>query len=146
MVVGGVAAGIHGMTRATFDLDVCYDPSVDNRGRLAALLQEWGVYLRGVEQGLPFVMDARQLEITPVMTLTTKLGDFDVMDAVSGVGDFEKVLANSVEATVDELAFRILDLPALIAAKRATGRPKDRDQLPELEALLDLTRRSGDRC
>ena len=44
-----------------------------------------------------------------------------------------------------ELVFRILDLPALIAAKRATGRPKDRDQLPELEALLELTRRRSDR-
>ncbi len=34
--------------------------------------------------------------------------------------------------------FRVLDLPSLIKAKRAAGRPRDYDHLPELEALLAL--------
>ena len=34
--------------------------------------------------------------------------------------------------------FRVLDLPSLIKAKRAAGRPRDFDHLPELEALLAL--------
>jgi hypothetical protein len=138
VVVGGVAAGLHGMARATFDLDICYDPAPDNRGRLAAVLAEWNAYLRGVEADLPFVMDARQLEISPVMTLATSLGDLDVMDRVEGVGDFTAVLANSVETIVGDTRFRILDLPALIKAKRAANRQKDRGQLPELEALLEM--------
>jgi hypothetical protein len=43
-----------------------------------------------------------------------------------------------VQVEAFDVTFRVLDLPALIAAKRATGRPKDVDQLPELEALLAL--------
>ncbi len=138
VVVGGVAAGLHGMARATFDLDICYDPTPDNRDRLARVLAAWKAYPRGVEPGLPFVMDARQLEISPVQTLTTSLGDLDIIDRVEGVGDFPAVLANSVETVVGETRFRILDLPALIKAKGATRRQKDREQLPELEALLEL--------
>jgi hypothetical protein len=83
-------------------------------------------------------MDARQLLITPVMALTTSMGDLNVMDRVTGVGEFEAVSAQSVETRVGEVAFRILDLPALLAAKRASARPKDLAQLPELEALLAL--------
>jgi hypothetical protein len=88
-------------------------------------------------------MDARQLLITPVMTLTTSTGDLDVMDRVAGVGDFSAVLAHSVETRVGDVSFRILDLPSLVAAKRASARPKDLDQLPELEALLALRQRGG---
>jgi len=138
VVIGGVAAGLHGMQRATFDLDICYDPSADNRARLAGVLQGWKAYLRGADAGLPFTMDAKQLQITPVLTLTTSVGDLDVMGRVSGVGEYADVLASSVEAQVGGVTFRILDLPGLIKAKRATGRRKDRDQLPDLEALLEL--------
>jgi hypothetical protein len=141
VVIGGVAAGLHGAGRATFDLDICYDPSEENRERLARVLAGWDAYLRGVEPGLPFTMDARQLLITPVMTLTTSTGDLDVMDRVAGVGEFAAVLAQSVETRVGTVSFRILDLPALVAAKRASARPKDLDQLPELEALLAVRRK-----
>ena len=143
VVIGGVAAGLHGAGRATFDLDICYDPSEANREHLARVLAEWGAYLRGVEAGLPFTMDARQLLITPVMTLTTSTGDLDLMDRVAGVGEFDAVLAKSVEARVAGVSFRILDLPGLVAAKRASARRKDLEQLPELEALLALRKQNS---
>lgn len=145
VVVGGVAAGLQGMTRATVDLDICYDPAPENRARLAALLKSWNAYLRGADPGLPFTIHARQLEITPVLTLTTIQGDLDVMDRVAGGGEFADVWASSVKAQVGGVVFRILDLAGLVKAKRATGRPKDRDQLPELEALLEMRRARGTR-
>lgn len=140
VLVGGVAANLQGSPRMTYDLDICYDPAEDNVRNLAALLQLWDVYLRGIESGLPFVMDAKQFRVTPVMTLVTKYGDLDVMDRIAGVGmgDYPDVFAASVEIDVDGLRFRALGLAGLVAAKRAAGRKKDRDQLPELEALLEL--------
>lgn len=145
VVVGGVAAGIHGSARATFDLDICYDPAPDNTERLARVLLKWHAYLRGVEPGLPFIMDARAFRITPVMTLTTDLGPLDVMDRVLGVGEFDAVLDNSVDVEAVGVRFHALALPALVRAKRAVRRPKDLDQLPELEALLARTRRGPGR-
>ena len=138
VVIGGVAASLHGSARVTFDLDLCYDPAPDNRERLASVLRGWGAYLRGVEPGLPFTMDARALQASHVLTLTTRLGDLDVMDAVAGVGDYTAVVAASATFAVGGVRCQVLDLPALIQAKRAAGRTKDRDQLPGLEALLEI--------
>jgi hypothetical protein len=143
VVIGGVAANAHGSARITGDLDVCYDPEAENRRRLAATLAAWGAYLRGVEPGLPFVMDERALRTTPVMTLITAQGSIDVMDRVLGVGEFPDVLRDSQEIESDGVRFRVLSLPALIRAKRAARRRKDLDQLPELEALLEMRRERG---
>jgi hypothetical protein len=62
-----------------------------------------------------------------------------VLDLVKGVGDYAACLKRSVTIEAFHISFRIIDLPALIDAKRAAGRPKDIDQLPELEALLALS-------
>jgi hypothetical protein len=141
VLIGGVAAGVHGSTRVTFDLDICYSPEPENRRRLATLLTEWDAYLRGVEPGLPFVMDDRTLETSPVLTLTTRLGALDVLDAVQGVGPYPEVVKQSVKAEFAGRQILVLDLPGLLKAKRATKRPRDAEQIPELEALLALRRR-----
>jgi hypothetical protein len=59
VIVGGVAAAVHGSARVTVDLDICYDPAPDNRERLAALLARLNACLRGVEPDLPFVTRSR---------------------------------------------------------------------------------------
>lgn len=143
VVIGGVAATVQGSARFTNDIDICYDPAPANRERLARLLREWHAYLREVEPGLPFVMDAQQLRATPVMTLTTERGAIDIFDRVAGIGEYVQVRAASEAAEIGETRFRVLTLEALIAAKKATGRPKDREHLVELEALRAL-RGKGD--
>ncbi len=141
VVVGGVAATIQGSARLTNDLDICYDPAPDNLEALVRLLRSWHAYLREVEPGLPFTLDVRALRATPIMTLTTDLGDIDLLDQVLGVGSYPDVLAASEPVRVDAIEFRALTLPALIAAKKATGRARDREHLIELEALLALRRK-----
>jgi len=140
VVVGGVAAAAQGATYVTNDLDICYDPAEDNITRLAQLLASWHAYPRGVETGLPFFMDPRTLRTTPVMTLQSSEGAIDVLDRISGVGGFAEVLAAAVPLEAFGVRFPALGLVALIRAKRAARRPKDFAQLPELEALLALTK------
>jgi hypothetical protein len=141
VVVGGVAATIQGSARLTNDLDICYDPAPDNLEALVVLLRGRHAYLREVEPGLPFTLDVRALRTTPVMTLTTDLGDLDLLDQILGVGGYADVRAASEPVRIDALKFRALTLPALISAKKATGRAKDREHVIELEALLALRRR-----
>ena len=143
VVVGGVAATIHGSARLTNDLDLCYDPAPDSLEALVRLLHRWHAYLREVEPGLPFVLDLRALRTTPVMTLTTDRGDIDLLDRIPGVGGYTEVLAASESVRIDAIEFRALTLPALISAKKATGRAKDREHVIELEALLALRRKVG---
>ena len=139
VVVGGLAATAHGSRRVTDDVDICYDTSKNNLEQLAKLLLDWKAYPRGIEEGLPFIMDVRQFRITPIMTLTTREGFINLLDVVKGVGSFAECRERSISVEAFDVRFRVLDLPALIDAKRATARPKDLDQLPELEALLALS-------
>jgi hypothetical protein len=142
VVVGGVAAAAHGSSRVTNDLDICYDAS--DRANLVALakvLSSWDAYPRGIEPGLPFILDDRTLFGAPVLTLTTTEGDIDGMDRIAGVGDFTAVSLHSEKISALGVRFRVLDLPSLIKAKRAAGRPRDHEHLPELEALLALSKR-----
>jgi hypothetical protein len=141
VVIGGVAGAAHGSRRLTDDLDICYEPSPENRKRLAARLGLWHAYPRGVELGLPFVLDEVTLYRCPMLTLRTDEGDLDCFIGVKGVGTYSVVAAASDAATVGGLEFRVLSLPALIKAKRAAGRPKDQEALLELEALAELGRR-----
>jgi hypothetical protein len=141
VVVGGVAATIQGSARLTNDLDICYDPAPDNMEGLVRVLRGWHAYLREVEPGLPFTLNVRALRTTPVMTLTTDLGNLDLLDRILGIGGYLEVVAASEPVRIDAIEFRALTLPALISAKKATGRAKDHEQVIELEALLALRRR-----
>jgi len=141
VVVGGVAAAAHGSSRVTNDLDICYDAeAAANIAALASLLAGWDAYPRGIEKGLTrsFIMDDRTLRNAPILTLTTSEGDIDVMDRIAGVGPYDAVRRHSERISALGVRFRVLDLPSLIKAKRAAGRPRDFDHLPELEALLAL--------
>lgn len=142
VVVGGVAAAAHGASRVTSDLDIVYKS--DDRKNLVALanvLSGWNAYPRGIDAGLPFIMDYQTLHSAPLLTLTTIEGDVDVLASISGIGSYDPVLKHSEKVEAFGIRFRILDLPTLIKAKRAAGRPRDFEHLPELEALLALRRK-----
>jgi hypothetical protein len=143
VIVGGVAARVHRSHRMTDDLDLCYEPTDENRDRLVEALREYAPYLRGAPPGLPFVFDRRMLRAAPIMTLVTRAGWIDVMDRVAGVGEWGQVRDAAESVRVFGVSVPVLTLPALIAAKRAANRAKDQLALPELEALLE-SRRAAD--
>lgn len=143
VIVGGVAATVQGSARFTNDIDLCYDTAPDNVDRLVTLLGEWRAYLRAVEPGLPFILDARTFRTTPFMTLTTTMGAIDLLDYVPGVGDYAKALAVSESGRVGAVEFRSLTLEALIASRKATRRKKDVEHLIELEAIRAMRKRTA---
>jgi len=120
VLIGGVAATVHGSARFTNDLDICYDAAPDNIERLLSLLGEWNAYLRGVEIGLPFLLDARTFRTTPLLTLTSAMGAIDLLDQVPGVGDYCAAHANSEVVQIGAVEFRTLTLEVLIASKNNT--------------------------
>ncbi|MEZ5293710.1 MAG: hypothetical protein R2745_21680 [Vicinamibacterales bacterium] len=137
VVVGGVAANLHGALRTTLDLDVVYARTPDNIDRLVGALAPYRPYLRGAPEGLPFAFDAATIARGLNFMLVTTLGDLDLLGDVAGGGTFEALVGHSDTVTIDGFACRVVSLPQLIALKRAAGRPKDREALAELEALLE---------
>lgn len=136
-IIGGWSAILHGSSSITNDLDICYSRSPDNLKRVTAALADFHPRLRDLPQDSPFVWDQATLRNAAILTLSTDLGAIDLLAEVSGLGGFEEVKANSVLVQAFDREVWTLDLPALIKAKRAAGRAKDLQILPELEGLLE---------
>jgi hypothetical protein len=137
VVVGGVAANIHGALRTTLDLDVVYSRTATNISKLVHALSPYQPYLRGAPPGLPFVLDEATIHRGLNFTLTTVLGDLDLLGEVVGGGGFEALIAQAEPVELEARRCWVVTLPALIVLKRAAGRIKDRESLAELEALLE---------
>jgi predicted nucleotidyltransferase len=142
ILVGGVAATVHGSARLTRDVDVVYRRSAQNHERLVRALGPLSAYLRGAPPGLPFTWDAETIRRGLNFTLTTTLGDIDLLGEAAGGGTFERLLPHSRAVDLYELKVRCVDLPALIQLKRAAGRPKDLEVIAELEALHEERNRT----
>ena len=142
VIVGGVAATAHGAVRTTLDLDVVYARSTENLEAIVRALTPFDPYLRGVPAGLPFRFDVETLKNGLNFTLTTSLGDIDLLGEIVGGGGYEKLVSASVEIQVFGERCLCIGLEDLIRVKRAAGRPKDLEVIAELETLLELTRRS----
>jgi predicted nucleotidyltransferase len=144
VIVGGFAATAHGSARVTYDLDIVYSRKPDNIARLVAALAGARPYLRGAPAGLPFRWDVSTVERGLNFTLTTDVGDIDLLGEITGGGGFEDLLPHSIQVHAFGLECRCLGLQRLIEVKRAAGRPKDLEAIAELEALLEETLRGGD--
>lgn len=138
VLVGGLAMIAHGSTYVTKDLGLCYSRSEENIDRLIESLAPLHPYLRGAPKGLPFVLDEPTVLAGLNFTLTTDLGDLDLLGEISGIGDFSGVDAVSEDRNVFGIQLRILSLDGLIAAKKAARRTKDQLHLLELEELRKL--------
>src|SRR6185295_16759415 len=125
VIVGGVAAAIHGSSLLTSDLDVCYARDSANLKRLAEALQSVHARLRNAPEGLPFILDAETLRRGLNFTFATDIGDLDLLGEVRGVGHYEEVLAGSITVELFDYRFAVIDISKLVIAKRAAGRPKD---------------------
>ncbi|MEE8367720.1 MAG: hypothetical protein V3S30_05340 [Thermoanaerobaculia bacterium] len=137
ILVGGVAATAHGSALLTQDLDVVYSRQSTNLDRLAKALSPQSPYLRDAPPDLPFKLDRKTLESGLNFTLTTDLGDLDLLGEITGGGGYDQLLPHTLALEVFGMTVRCLALDWLIRVKRAAGRPKDLVAVAELEALLE---------
>lgn len=137
VLVGGFAGTVLGSPRITIDLDISYSRSPDNLERLASALAPLSPYLRGAPPGLPFTLDVPTLARGLNFTLTTSLGDLDLLGEIAGGGTCEQLMPHTRRLRVAGTEIDVVTLPQLIRLKRAAGRPKDLEAIAELEALLE---------
>ena len=138
VIIGGAAAVLQGSAYVTADFDLCYSRTKENLERLGNALASFHPHLRGVPKNLPFKLDADTLRSGLNFTLTTDLGDLDILGEVTGLGGYGEALPFSEELEIFGMRCKVLTLEGLIKSKRAVGRAKDLRLLPELEALLEI--------
>ncbi len=143
VVIGGLAAALHGSARSTVDLDVCYSRDSEDLKKFAAMLKSIHAYPRGIPPGLPFIPDERTLKSGLNFTFDTDFGPFDMLGEMEGVGTYEDVIGDAPQKSVYGLAVSFLSLPKLIKAKTVAGRAKDLAALKELNSLLKIRQTPG---
>ena len=138
VVIGGYAATLHGSAYLTRDLDICYERTPENIERLVSALRPYHPRLRGAPEGLPFLFDVETLSNGMNFTLATDLGDIDLLGHLSGLGEFPAVALDAISMPLFGGVCRVASLDSLIRSKKAAGRSKDLNVLPELEALKEM--------
>ena len=140
VVIGGFAADLLGAPINTNDLDICYERTADNMERLAAALVELRATLRvaGVDEELPFLLDAKTLAAGDSFTFDTDAGALDILGTPSGTRGYPDLMARAHRVVTGDIELLVVDLGDLMRMKRASGRVKDRLHLEVLSALRDV--------
>ena len=138
VVVGGLAAVLHGAAEPTRDLDVCIRLSPDSWTKVHALLAP-------LHPRYALTPDRRPIELTPEemnafhnLYVITDLGRIDFLGEVPPLGAIDSL--HTLRVQVDELELRVLTIDDLITVKEHIRRPKDLEVAAELRAIKDRTR------
>lgn len=126
VLIGGYALGVHGVVRATGDMDFLFRRTRGNVRRLCEAMDDFGAP--------PDLIDEEAL-MTP--EIVTQFGRpphrIDLLNTIDGV-TAHKVWTGAISTTVQGLPMKVIGLAELRLNKKATGRKKDEDDLRRLEA------------
>lgn len=141
VIVGGFGAMLHGSSLLTRDLDVCAVLTAENLDKLRATFGDLHPTHRLTPQRISFLENPERGRALNNLYLQTDLGPLDLMSSITGVGDYARVMAGSIEVELFGHRVRVIGLEDLILAKEALGREKDLLAVKELRAILEKTRR-----
>lgn len=130
LIVGGEAVILHGHVRLTGDVDVFFARDEENAQRLFAALDEfWGGDVPGIDSYVALLPEGI------VVQFGLPPNRIDLVNSIDGVA-FEDAWPGRVHAVVEtergDVPVTFIGLEALVKNKRASGRPKDLDDLDYL--------------
>ena len=145
VIVGGVAAALHGGTRVTFDLDVV--PRLAEPSWHAAIDVLWALGARPrIPEPLERIRDVEQIRRWQhdkgmlALNFRAPDGSVEVDLLVSESDQFDQLRMRAVTVTLDERTFLVASIDDLIAMKRRAGRPQDALDVAQLQ---DIQKRLG---
>jgi hypothetical protein len=124
VVIGGIAAVLHGVPRATFDLDILIEATPDNAQRLLDALLD-------AQMGTASLTSAEGL-LAHEITIFQDRVRLDVQTSTPGLR-FEDAWRNRETMEYEGQAFYVVSRDDLIASKRAAGREVDLEDVRLLE-------------
>jgi hypothetical protein len=138
VVIGGHAVAAHGYERATRDVDIVFAGDHENCVRFAELLHRLDATVRVAD------LPAPGGEITPGwlaggghFLFSTAHGLLDALTWIAGL-DYAALDSRALSVTLaDGTELRVCGYEDLVAMKRLADRPRDREDVRELEGLRD---------
>ena len=133
MLVGGVVVNLYGYTRGTGDLDILFNPSVQNKQRLMRAIEAFGYDTTEFNK-------KKANEIT-MFTLgeRTYQGHIELTNRIAGI-TYEEASLRKQRTLVDKITISYLHLDDLLKNKQAAGRQKD---LVDVEKLQQIKQRQS---
>lgn len=146
VLIGGLAAVLHGSPLPTLDADICPSRDTGNLTRLASALAELDARIRTADapNGVSFPRDAAFLRGVELLNLVTRAGDLDVAFVPAGGATYDDLAPRAVSMRIRGVTIAVAALDDIIRSKEAANRPKDQRTLPLLRQLLEELRRRGD--
>lgn len=143
VLIGGLAAVLHGSPLPTIDADICPAQGRDNLERLARALDELDACVRTADaaEGVPFPRDAMFLSRVALLNLVTRAGDLDISFTPAGTSGYADLATHASAVTLQGISVSVASLEDVIRSKEAANRPKDQRALPMLRQLLEEIRR-----
>lgn len=126
VLVGGYSVILHGYSRTTGDLDIWVDKTAANYAQLVRAFHEFGMPT--------FDMTAQNFLDSPhfdVFTFGRPPVAIDIITTLKGV-EFAEAFAQATDTEVEGLTIKLIHYQHLLQAKRATGRPRDQNDLDNL--------------
>jgi hypothetical protein len=115
-VIGGIAAVLHGVPRATFDLDILIEANEENAQKLLNALEE-------SRFGTASMINAKEL-VSHETTIFQDRVRIDVQTFTPGI-DFSAAWKNKETMNYQGQKFYVLSKADLISSKKAAGRDRD---------------------
>ncbi len=140
VIVGGVAAALHGGSRVTFDLDVV--PSLAEESWQAAVDLLWSLGARPrIPEPLDRIRDVGQIRRWRrdkgmlALNFRTPDGSTEVDLLVSESDQFESLRRRALKVTIEQRTFLVASIDDLIAMKTKAGRPQDLLDIAQLQDI-----------
>ncbi len=127
IVVGGYAVILHGYSRTTGDLDIWVERSEQNYKKLFLAFKEFKMPV--FDMTVENFLDVKRYD---VFTFGLPPSSIDILTSVKGL-DFGDAFKNASMITNEKLILRLIDWRDLIAAKKSSGRYKDKDDIDNLD-------------
>jgi hypothetical protein len=124
IVIGGIAAVLYGVPRATFDLDILIDANPDNAKKLLDALAD-------AKLGTAALITPAEL-LSKEITIFKDRVRIDVQTSTPGL-TFDRAWERRETMEYQKQKFFVVSREDLIASKRAAGRPVDLEDVRLLE-------------
>lgn len=130
LVIGGIAVVLYGVPRATFDLDILIEPTRENARRLLSAFIDAGL-------GTAALTDEQEI-LSNEITIFKDRVRIDVQIKTPGIG-FKQAWQRKEVMNYRGQTFYVVSLEDLIAAKKASGRDVDLEDV----RLLEISKGAG---
>jgi predicted nucleotidyltransferase len=143
IIVGGLAAVLHGAPVQTYDIDLVHSREAENIDRLLTFLAEADAIFR-IQPERRLRPNKSHLMGSGHLNLLTRYGPVDLLATIGQDLDFSDLLPRSIEMDVGGgIGVRVLDLETIIAVKEQLASEKDLAVLPVLRRTRTEMKKKG---